>query len=383
MGRRILIYTQCSGEGHNMISNMLKKTFEQNHEDCEVRIIDYYKDYPSPFRAFVSDKFYKFTIGNIHWLYHLYYSFYSSDSPPKRYPIGMWYANVGKNRRVLATVEEFQPDIIIGTHMFHPIGMTRLKERGKLKVPFYSIITDYTVYPLTEYGYGVEKVITPCPEITEGLVKLGYREDQVQCLGFPVRVKRPAERPNRGKDRISLLIMAGPGRIKTIDRDIKGLISADLPIDVSVLNGKDKRHKRKIDGILGKANLQNMVINNYGYVDDKTYAEILNGADIMVSKCGANTLSEAIMMGKVLITNPDLVGQEYENLEYFTGRIPIFLVDNKNGIADVLKNNKFDQKFFDDYWSLTDGMIPADGYKRYVDFFYQEMEKNDRSGAGQ
>jgi len=75
-------------------------------------------------------------------------------------------------------------------------------------------------------------------------------------------------------------------------------------------------------------------------------------------------------MGKVVITSPDLVGQELENLEYFTERIPVFLTDKKNGILDILRGNTFDDAFLDDYWAKTDGMIPKEGYRRYVEFLY-------------
>jgi len=374
MAKRILIYTMSSGDGHNMISKMLKENFEKYRPGCEVIILDYYKDYPSPIRSFIGEKFYRFTMGHAHWLYYIYYNVYRHDAPPKRYPIGMWYAHLGKYRRVLRTVDEFRPDFIIGTHMFHPIGLTNLKNRGKLDVPFYSIVTDFTVYPLSEFGLGVEKIITPCEELKDGLMKLGYREDQIACLGFPVRVERPAERPNRGKGRLSLMIMAGPGRIKTIDRDLMDLLEADLDIHIDVLNGKDERHRRKIDRMISKAAPRNTVIENHGFVDDATYFEIMNGCDIMVSKCGANTLSEAIKLGKVVITSPDLVGQELENLEYFSERIPIFRIDKKVGILDILRENTFDDAFLDDYWARTDGIIPDEGYRRYVDFLYGPEE---------
>jgi len=254
--------------------------------------------------------------------------------------------------------------------MFHPIALTNLKNRGKLDVPFYSIVTDFTVYPLTEYGQGVEKIIIPCEELREGLVKLGYRDDQIACLGFPVRVERPAERPNRGKGRLSLMIMAGPGRIKTIDRDLERLLAADLDIHIDVLNGRDARHRRKVDRMISRAGLQHTDIENHGFVDDATYFGIMNGCDIMVSKCGANTLSEAIKLGKVVITSPDLVGQELENLEYFTERIPIFKIDKRAGILDVLRGNTFDDAFLDDYWARTAGIIPDEGYRKYVEFLY-------------
>ena len=378
MSKRILIYTMSSGDGHHMISNMLKETFEKYHGDeCEVKIIDYYKDYFSPFRSLICDKFYRFTMGHAHWVYWIYYRLYQRDAPPKRYPIGMWYAHFGKYRRILKTVRDFRPDIIIGTHMFHPIALTELKKRGKLDVPFYSIVTDYTVYPLTEYGQGVQKIITPCEELKEGLMRLGYREDQIACLGFPVRFERPAERPNRGSGKLSVLIMAGHGRIKTIDRDLKNLLSADMDLRIVVVNGRDERHRRKVDRMISRSTNSRTIVENHGYVHGEDYGNLLNGCDIVVTKCGANTLSEAIMMGKVLITSQDLVGQELENLQYFRERIPIFLIDKNKSIADVLKENRFDDDFLDEYWSATEGMIPSGGYKRYVDLFYNSIGRNE------
>jgi UDP-N-acetylglucosamine:LPS N-acetylglucosamine transferase len=202
------------------------------------------------------------------------------------------------------------------------------------------------------------------------LIQKGYRDDQIACLGFPVRMNRPEERPNSGRKNLSLLIMAGPGRIKSIDKDIKDLLIADLDIHVVVLNGKDEKHRRKVDRIIAGLRHERTVIENLGFVDDAAYESILNECDIIVSKCGANTLSEAVMMGKIIITSPDLVGQELDNLSYFSERVPIFLIDEKKGIAGILRENTFDQDYLDEYWSLTDGMIPSDGYKRYVDLFY-------------
>jgi processive 1,2-diacylglycerol beta-glucosyltransferase len=271
-------------------------------------------------------------------------------------------------------VDEFKPDIIIGTHMFQPIGLTRLKDKGKLNVPFYSIVTDYTVYPLTEYGQGVEKIIIPSEDLRAGHMRLGYRNDQIVALGFPVRLERPAERPNRGRGKLHVTIMSGPGRMKRIDREIKELLAADLDIHVSIMNGKDERHRRKIEGMISKARPKRTVVNNCGFVDDATYERILNDSDILVTKCGGNTLSEAIKLGKVVITSSEQVGQELDNLNFFKERIPIFQTEKGKGIADILRENNFDDAFLDRYWSMTEGIVPAEGYKAYVDLFWGEMQ---------
>ena len=81
---------------------------------------------------------------------------------------------------------ESSPDIIIGTHPFTALIISRLKQKKNLKVPFISIITDFKAHA-AYINNNVDAYITGSDYTKEHLVKNKIPPNIIYPLGIPVR----------------------------------------------------------------------------------------------------------------------------------------------------------------------------------------------------
>ncbi|MGN1227175.1 MAG: glycosyltransferase [Christensenellales bacterium] len=373
--RKILIYTVTAGSGHNTIANTIKNSLIENYgEDVEIKIVDLFKDYKTNFKAFVIDNGYRFSVKYFRPLYNFCFRKKQKSKPVKRNTLGVKFALSGKYKNILETIEEFQPNYIFCTHFLPAIALTNLKANGKLTIPFSTMVTDYVVCPYIEGTTGAENILTPCDDMKNVLLSIGFKETQILNYGFPAKIEKKLTTNENCEKRLNLLIMSGSGSFSGLDKNIKQLLKADLGIDINFVNGKNQKQKNKIQKLIEKYGHNNTIVQNFGFVDNDKQKELLESCDIIVTKCGANSLMEALNLGKVVITSDKLAEQELQNVEYFRKFIPIFLVGKKFTILNILQSEGIDVKYLNNYKQKIDKICKSGINKQYADFIYSHCK---------
>lgn len=373
--KKILIYTVTAGNGHNTIAKTIDKALKENYgNDVEVKIVDLFKDYKTPFKAFIIDNGYRACVKCLRPAYNYFFKKKQKLKPVKRNTLGVKYALSGKYEKILKTIEEFKPNYIFCTHFLPAIALTNLKNKGKLEIPFSGMVTDYVVCPYIESMTGVDKIIIPCEDLRKVLNKIGFKEEQILNFGFPAKIEKQIKETNENK-KLTILIMSGSGSFSGLDENIKQLLKADLDIKINFMNGKNEKQKLKIDKILEKYKNKNTIANNYGFVDNDLQKELLESCDIIVTKCGANSLMEALNMGKIVITTEKLAEQELQNVIYFQKAIPIYLISKKITILDLIEKEKFDNNFIKEYKAKVNEVCQSGINKKYADFIFENCKE--------
>lgn len=220
-------------------------------------------------------------------------------------------------------IKEFNPDIVIGTggYVSGPIVRTAAKMGIKTAIHEANAFPGVTTKILSRY---VDKVMLTVKETAK------YLDDNVKSTvtGLPVRkgfggISREEAREKLGipKDEICILSTGGSLGARVINEAVAKLFKWYQENDIKINHihsyGKYQGYKNypdtlKADGV----DLNDKRIRLSEYVDMPV---CMAAADLVISRCGANSLTEleAIGRGSILIPSPNVA----ENHQYYNGMV--------------------------------------------------------------
>lgn len=216
----------------------------------------------------------------------------------------------------------FRPDLIVATHFFPAGILAVLKRKGKLHTPLATVVTDYLVHSIWLHQ-GVDAYLVANREVCGKLLQRGLEPHQVQITGIPIRPmfsesKDKADcrrRLHLAEGRFTILVMGGlcGGEGKEVEM-VKALFETtqDQPIQILVACGEDSP---SYSMIRRKAEQENAPpVHLFGYVEQ--IDELMRAADLLVTKGGALTISEALSLGLPVLMYKPIPGHESGNVAF-------------------------------------------------------------------
>lgn len=220
-------------------------------------------------------------------------------------------------------IKEFNPDIVIGTggYVSGPIVRTAAKMGIKTAIHEANAFPGVTTKILSRY---VDKVMLTVKETAK------YLDDNVKSTvtGLPVRkgfggISKEEAREKLGipKDEICILSTGGSLGARVINEAVAKLFKWYQENDIKINHihsyGKYQGYKNYPDTLkAGGVDLNDKRIRLSEYVD---MPMCMAAADLVISRCGANSLTEleAIGRGSILIPSPNVA----ENHQYYNGMV--------------------------------------------------------------
>lgn len=319
--RKYLILTVTAGEGHNSMAKALREKLERDENNI-VKVIDIFKSYGKPGKVMFINEGYLSACKYALPIYNMVFRSQQLVSPSERNKSIAQNWLEYETPQLLNDIYSFKPDVIIGTHFYSGIMITNLKKRHNIPARSVSLLTDYTVHPFHECATNIDYLITPSEVLHPQLEFKGYSPKQLLPLGIPVREEFSIEMSksearkalNIDENMFTCTISIGGGGFGGSEKILKKLLKIKTPIQIIVVNGRDKEAFKRIEAI-SQGDTHHKIVN-YGFVDfmDK----IMSASDCIVGKCGATVLNEALNKHRVLILNDHLAQQEYDNMMYLT-----------------------------------------------------------------
>lgn len=315
--KKILILTIKVGAGHTKAAEAMKEAFVQQSPDNIVEIIDAF-DYANPLLGKMIVTTYMELIKVTPYLYNYLYTKaeIKTDSFSKKEFLKI--LNKLTDSKLVALLDEFQPDVIICTHPF-PLGIvTIIKERLELTIPIVAVITDFTVHPFWIFN-NVETYIVAAPQLKENLIGLGVLEERIMVTGIPIDPKfrcvldKPSVRRKLGvlSQPSTILLMGGGLGLGPLKNIVKTLNNSELDYQLLVVVGKNKNLQKKLKDMLPDLRLN---IKVYGFIEN--IYEFMEIADLIITKPGGLTSSEALAKGLPMILIDPIPGQEERNCDF-------------------------------------------------------------------
>jgi UDP-N-acetylglucosamine:LPS N-acetylglucosamine transferase len=165
-----------------------------------------------------------------------------------------------------------------------------------------------------------------------------------------------------------ILIIGGGDGIPNGARILEQLLSASLPVELTIVCGKNKQ--LHTDALALQRRYPALKV--FAFVD--FVYELLSAADIVITKCGASTIMEILLMKKIPVINDYLWEQELGNME--------FVRDNRLGIYEpeianlpaVIGRLIADDNEYRSYRDRIESMQLRSGTKEVAEYIFHYAE---------
>ena len=218
-------------------------------------------------------------------------------------------------RRLVRVVEREQPDAVVCTHFLPVEALSPVRGRGRLRVPLYCVITDFTAHPFWAFPH-VDRYFVATDKVAAELASHGVERGRIEVTGIPVAprfahpIGREAARARFGLDpaRPVVVVMGGGRGIGPLGSLAERLAALAHAPQVVVVCGTNVRLQEQIAALPAARAGQ---IRPIGYTTDVD--ALLEACDLVVSKAGGLTCAEALVKRAPLVVFQPVPGQEVAN----------------------------------------------------------------------
>lgn len=359
--KKVLIMTASTGGGHNraaraICEELVSRSF--HGEVIECKIIDSFKLVNQTMDKLISEGYEmsaKYTPTAYGRAYNISDRKLFSYNEFKSNPLSLIMARKFKK---LISLEK--PDLIIGTHAFPLVALSRLKkgargeeleegfsefvEKGQCKSsfpPLISVLTDYTAhqaYLQNEIDYYI------CGDefVRELLIDDGIDKNSIKAYGIPVEKSFLEHRPRNlvleelglDKNKRTVLLMGGSFGAGNIKGTLDELVRVDRDFQVLVIAGRNNALKRSLENRIKRYDTK-VDVKVIGFT--KIMNDILPAVDLLITKPGGLTTTEALLKDVPMVIPYFIPGQEGENLDFLTNCGVAIRTTKKFSVKSVVK----------------------------------------------
>ncbi|WP_042678859.1 MGDG synthase family glycosyltransferase [Anaerosalibacter massiliensis] len=337
--KKVLIFTSSIGGGHNEAASCLEKEFVKHGFIAKKR--DALWEVNRKLESVIFHS-YKILIDKFPKVYGNLYDISNKRKTNKL--MTELVLKISKNKIYNIILEE-KPDLIISTHCFVIGAIGYLKEEGLIDIPFISVVTDFQAHQ-TYINKNVDAYIVSSDHIKESLARHGISRDKIFSYGIPIKnefLNRTDKKPIK-KKAFQILLMAGSLGHKDMKKVLKGITNINDNYRIVVVCGNNEKLRESIQK--DYANLiQRQKIILYGFT--RNIPDIMESSDIIITKPGGLTVSEAIAKKLPIVVPYYIPGHEKENLDFLIKSGLAIYVDGIDNLKELIKSIMRDPKKLD------------------------------------
>jgi processive 1,2-diacylglycerol beta-glucosyltransferase len=319
MSQRIFVMSAAVGAGHLRAAQAVELALRQLAPDAQVRNIDVLELTNAAFRRIYGRAYLDLVNKAPHVLGYIYDLM---DKPSRS----------GKDRRdqfrlafeklnlqaFIDLLKEQRPDLAINTHFLPAEIIAHLRRRRRWHIPQTTVTTDFDTHRLW-VNQPCEHYFTATEEGALGLAAWGVPRQTITPTGIPIhpafaQIKERDEVLRRHAlrgDRPIVLQLAGGFGVGPIGRIYTALLEVQLPLEIIVVTGRNEQARRGLETITVPPRHR---VHLLGFTDQMD--ELMAAADLLVSKPGGLTTSEALARGLPLAIVQPTPGQEDRNSDF-------------------------------------------------------------------
>ena len=219
-------------------------------------------------------------------------------------------------------VNEHPADLLVSVHQLINAPMARALSGAQWKAPFVTVVTDLVSTHAAWYSNKADLVIVPTEVAYYRGLHYGVAPERLRVVGLPVadrfchqssdpgaeaddlrkRLGWPQDRP------VALMVGGGEG-MGPLELTARAIDEASLPLSMIIIAGRNQKLKERLEKHSWQAPAK-----VYGFV--KEMPDFMRAADMLVTKAGPGTISEAFIAGLPMALYSRLAGQEEGNVDY-------------------------------------------------------------------
>jgi 1,2-diacylglycerol 3-beta-galactosyltransferase len=241
-------------------------------------------------------------------------------------------------RAVHQLLKENPVDLIVSVHQL--VNIPLLRSRLSNNIRFVTVVTDLVSTHSAWYHTGADLVIVPTIPAKEKALKSGLPTEKIMVIGQPIAQKFVNQTQNKielrdrfgwDKDLLTVLLVGGGEGMGNLERHAMAINHSNLPIQLIIVAGRNQPLKTKLEN-----QKWNMPTRIFAFV--KEMPEFMQASDILITKAGPGTISEAFITGLPLILYSKMPGQEDGNVGYVTNQGAGIWAPNPDQLVECLIN---------------------------------------------
>ncbi|HSN93577.1 MAG TPA: glycosyltransferase [Anaerolineaceae bacterium] len=327
----ILFLFSDTGGGHRAAAVAIQEALQTEFPgQVDWEMVDFFKDYaPPPLNRAGPDYS---TMAQFPDFWELIFE--ASNLPTTARLVQSLAWPLVKNR-VDRLIEDHPCDLIISVHPI--INTPILRGFGDNHPPYLTVVTDLISTHEYWYNNASDIIIVPTEEAYDRGVKLGIDPDKMHIVGLPIKegYRNPVSKEEARKrlglpmDIPLVLMVSGGAGMGPLEETIDAINEAKVPTGLVIITGNNTALKVRLEA--REYNFPAVII---GFTTDMpTY---MQACDVIVTKAGPGTISEACVAGLPIILYSKIPGQENGNVDYVVGRQAGVWEDNPQNLAVLL-----------------------------------------------
>ncbi len=231
-------------------------------------------------------------------------------------------------------IKKKKPDCFVTTQAFPCCLIADYKKSYKVDIPLVAVVTDFYPHRFWVHPF-VDSYVVASEEAKKILMDAGVDKEKVHVLGIPISIKfiesyskdTVANKFGFSKNLKSVLVMGGGLGIGSIEKSVASLDKIKSDFQIIVICGKNRFLYQKLKKRERKSKKPLFV---FGYTEHIN--EIMDFSDIIITKAGGITISEALAKKMAIIVTNPIPGQEEFNVDFLIRKKTIIKADTPSQI---------------------------------------------------
>lgn len=307
--RKIIIFSVSFGNGHNQVSKVLLSHLKQ--KGFEIEIVDMFDTINKFFHKVILDSYLQLLRFRPSVWGKLYQ--YSEENPNS---IFLKQFNAFLTSKLHRTLQDKKAATIITTHPIATTMLANVIRKKNIPIKLYALLTDFAIHPMSVHrevsGYFVaSEHLRYYANMYKVDTKLFYP------TGIPTQretvheySKQQLRRKLHLDENMKTVLVAGGGvGLAKFTKILAGLEAFGEKLQIICATGENKRARAKIQRYKTKHSLRVLGFTNL-------FMEYLKASDVILSKAGGVTMSEALVCETPIVIFQPLPGQEEQNSQF-------------------------------------------------------------------
>lgn len=336
MAKRVLFLFSDTGGGHRAAAEAIRDALLLKHgqENLSIEMVDVFKESSFPFNYM--PEFYPIWVNRSKRSWGMGYHLTNRRSSARVLTSSM-YLTSGHRLRKMA--RQHPADVVVCVHSVIARPSLRAFMALPERPPFITVVTDLVSTHVFWYDKRAERCLVPTQVAYDRGIRLGLPAEKLRITGLPVHprfsdglIDKDLARDALGwqKSLPAIMLVAGGEGMGPLFETARGIDARGLACQLIIICGKNKPLKERLEACAWK---QPTTI--YGFVTDMP--RMMAAADILVSKAGPATISEACIAGLPVILSDAIPGQETGNIDYVVENNAGVYAPSPEEVADTIQ----------------------------------------------
>ena len=299
---KILILSASIGSGHTKAAEAIGKVL-----NCDFEIVDFTAKEISTLN-WLAKKIYLAALKFIPDLYDKIYNFMGAKQTGT---LTRFLTSTLMYFPFVRLLKKFSPDVIICTHPFPEAAASLWKflhAKSARKFLLSTVLTDYSLHEIWIYSE-VDIYFVATEKMKNELAEHSRQSQEIYAFGIPIDLEFGRQEIISREEKLTILIMGGGLGLGSIEETLLELENVSDRLKIIVVTGQNEKLFSRLKNFKSKHETKFL-----GNVDN--ISELMKSADLLITKPGALTMTEAFAVGLPMILHSPIPGPESKNAEY-------------------------------------------------------------------